>query len=205
MSTLNELLELSAARHHHLCPRQVMGVRIGMLASQLLGIDLPETDKRVYAFVETDGCTVDGISVATGCAPGRRNMQILDFGKIAATFVDTHTSAVMRIRPSPQARLTALEYMRFGLDRWHAYLRAYQEMETSQLLEAQAIELTVSMEAIISREEARAVCALCGEEIFNEREVQQAGRVVCRGCAGENYYKKAHPEVLVRDVLASCD
>ena len=35
---IQPFLELSAARHSHLCPRQVLGVRMGMLAGKLLGL-----------------------------------------------------------------------------------------------------------------------------------------------------------------------
>jgi formylmethanofuran dehydrogenase subunit E len=34
MPTLKELLELSSARHQHLCPRQVLGVRMGICAAE---------------------------------------------------------------------------------------------------------------------------------------------------------------------------
>ncbi len=34
MTSLDELLSRSAALHKHLCPRQVLGVRMGMLAGE---------------------------------------------------------------------------------------------------------------------------------------------------------------------------
>ena len=68
MNDLETLLKQSAERHQqHLCPRQVLGVRMGIYAGELFGLDLPQTDKRLFAFVETDGCLTDGIAVATGC------------------------------------------------------------------------------------------------------------------------------------------
>lgn len=36
---LTELLDQSAALHRHLCPRQVLGVRMGLLAGKLLGLN----------------------------------------------------------------------------------------------------------------------------------------------------------------------
>jgi formylmethanofuran dehydrogenase subunit E len=89
MLALNQLLDRSAELHNHLCPRQVLGVRIGMYAGELLGLELPQTDKRLYTFVETDGCFADGVSVAAGCWLGRRTMRLMDYGKVAAVFVDT--------------------------------------------------------------------------------------------------------------------
>ncbi len=67
MSTLAVMLRKSASMHRHLCPRQVLGVRMGILAGKLLGLDLPQERKRLFVFMETDGCAADGVSVSTGC------------------------------------------------------------------------------------------------------------------------------------------
>ena len=40
MPPLEELLEMSSARHQHLCPRQVLGVRMGVRAGVELGLEL---------------------------------------------------------------------------------------------------------------------------------------------------------------------
>jgi formylmethanofuran dehydrogenase subunit E len=83
--------------HHKICPRQVLGVRIGLLAGYLLEIAVPQPVKRLFAVVETDGCFVDGISAATGCYVGRRTLRVEDYGKTAAAFVDTLTEQALRI------------------------------------------------------------------------------------------------------------
>ena len=189
MKDMKTLLELSARRHRdHLCPRQVLGVRMGMYAAELLDIDLPQSDKRVFAFVETDGCVVDGITAATGCAPGSRTLRIIDYGKTAATFIDTTTNRALRILPSPESRKRAYDYAQDAPDRWHAQLLGYQVMPGDELLVAQSVTLSVSMAAIISRHGLRAICEICGEDIINEREVHRADRVLCRSCAGDAYY-----------------
>jgi len=102
MPTLDELLKASAALHCHLCPRQVLGVRMAMYAGKVLNIDLPQYE---------------------------------------------------------------------------------------QLFLVQEVELVTPLEKIVSRAGKRAYCQSCGEEIINEREVLQDGKVVCRACAGEAYYR----------------
>ena len=189
MPTLKDLLEISAAQHRHLCPRQVLGVRMGMYAAEYFGLDLPQRDKRLYTFIETDGCALDGVSVATGCWVGRRTMQVLDFGKMAATFVDTHTGQAVRIIPHLEVRQAVSRYVPQAKDHWHTYLEAYQVMPLDELLVAQPVFLTVSMRAIISHEDARVLCDRCGEEIFNEREVHLENQVLCRACAGQSYFE----------------
>ena len=42
-ANLSRLLERSAARHSHLCPRQVLGVRMGMAGLAALGLEAPIT------------------------------------------------------------------------------------------------------------------------------------------------------------------
>lgn len=107
MASFTELLAQTAARHDHLCPRQVIGVRMGMYAAKLLELELPQSDKRLMTFVETDGCFADGVSVATGCSLGHRITRLMDFGKVAATFVDTKTERAVRIYPHAESRSNA--------------------------------------------------------------------------------------------------
>jgi formylmethanofuran dehydrogenase subunit E len=190
MRDLQSLFEASAERHHkHLCPRQVLGVRMGIYAAELLGLDLPQTDKRVLAFVETDGCLIDGIVAATGCAVGNRTMRVMDYGKSAATFVDTQSERAIRITPRRESRLRALQYAPDASDRWHAQLAAYQVMPADELFVASAVTLTVSLKQIISQHGHRVVCEECGEDVINEREVKVEGEILCRACAGGAYYE----------------
>lgn len=189
MLPLETLLASSAGKHHgHLCPRQVLGVRMGMYAGELLGVDLPQNDKRLFAFVETDGCLVDGITAATECSCGHRTMRILDYGKTAVTFVDTLSDRAIRILPSAQSRARSRVYAPQAPDRWHAQLAAYQIMPADELLLAQNVHLSLSMTAILSRHGLRVICERCGEDIINEREIRRGDHVLCRACAGDGYY-----------------
>jgi formylmethanofuran dehydrogenase subunit E len=188
MPTFEELLYQSAVLHQHLCPRQVLGVRMGLAAGRWLGLELPQTDKRLLTIVETDGCLIDGLAVATGCRVGRRTMRVLDFGKVAATFVDTQTGRAVRIVPSARTRKRARDYAPEAKNRWEAYLLGYQRMPDIELLDIQDVMLTVSLEKILSKDGYRVNCDLCGEEIINEREVVREDLTLCRSCAGEQYY-----------------
>jgi hypothetical protein len=107
---------------------------MGMLAADVLQLGLPQSDKRLFVFMETDGCTSDGVAVATGAWVGRRTMRMVDYGKVAATFVDTETGRAIRIFPSPQARQLAAQAAPEAPDRWHAQLIGYQRLPDSDLL-----------------------------------------------------------------------
>ncbi len=188
MATLSELLALSARDHDHLCPRQVLGVRMGMLAGELMRLPLPQVDKRLLTFIEVDGCFADGIAAATGCTVGHRTLRVMDYGKVAATFVDTRSGEAVRIAPHPNVRQAAYAHAPNARSRWHAQLEAYQIMPDEELLVAQPVALNLSLGEIVSRPGVRVNCELCGEEIINEREIVRESMILCRGCAEPAYY-----------------
>ena len=191
MKTLADHLAATAALHHHICPRQVLGVRMGMLAADLLGLDLPRTDKRVLTIVETDGCFCDGVAVSVNCWVGRRTMRVEDYGKVAATFIDTLTEVAWRVYPHPEARGRAAAYAPDAPNSWEAMLVGYQHMPAAELLIARRVVLTTPVADIVSVPGHRVVCEHCGEEILNEREVHVGSSLLCRACAGEVYYTPA--------------
>ncbi len=191
---LDSLLEQSGALHRHVCPRQVLGVRMGLLGGECLGLDVPQPfeSKRILTIVETDGCFADGISVAANCWVGRRTLRVEDYGKVAATFIDTFTGRAVRVHPHPQARERARRLAPDATSRWHAQLLGYQRLATEELLIATPVALTLSLDKLVSRAGYRVTCARCGEEVINEREVVRDGVVLCRPCAAGGY---AHVEV----------
>jgi len=189
MSSLKDLLDASAARHSHLCPRQVLGVRIGLAGPARLELGAHCANKRLLVIAESDGCFVDGIEVATGCSVGHRTLRIEDYGKIAATFVDVKTGHAVRITPHLEARARARVYAPAERRHYFAQLEAYQVMPDDELLSIRTVRLAMPAEAIVSRAGVRINCAFCGEEIINEREVEVAGTTMCRACAGRAYYR----------------
>jgi formylmethanofuran dehydrogenase subunit E len=187
-STLFERLHEMAARHSHLCPRQVLGVRIGLAGPAAIGLDLPRRDKRLLVIVEADGCFVDGIEVATGCSVGHRTLRVEDYGKIAATFVDVEMERAVRVAPALDVRKLAAAFFPQEPRHYFAQLRAYQMMADEHLLTIQPVHLVEPIGQMISRAGVRVNCDRCGEEIINEREIRQEGQTLCRACAGLAYY-----------------
>lgn len=185
--TLDAMLEVSGQSHRHICPRQVLGARMGVLAGQQLHLELPRSDKRLLVLVETDGCFADGISVATGCWLGRRTMRLMDYGKVAATFIDTHSGTAIRLSPHPQARANARALLPH-LGKWQAYLEGYKTLPDKALLRAQMVQINFSLEQLLSHPSARVTCEACQEEILNGREVVLEHRVLCQSCAGNSYW-----------------
>lgn len=189
---VTDLLSRVAALHHHLCPRQVLGVRMGIAGAALVGVPVPQTDKRLLVVMETDGCGADGVSVATNCWVGRRTMRVEDYGKMAATFVDTETTVAWRVYPHPGARAAA-EATAPDVDRWRAMLEAYKTMPAEALLTWQPVALATPPERFLSSPGLRVACARCGEEVMNGREVQSGDEALCAPCAGAAAYYTNDP------------
>jgi len=185
---ISDLIKQSSARHDHLCPRQVLGVRIGLAGLAALGLESPVNKSTALVIIESDGCFADGIEVATGATIGHRTLHVNDFGKMAATFADVKTGRSIRISPTSNIRERALSYAPDEPRRYFAQLQGYQVMPDAELLRIQEVALNPTLEELISKPLARVTCDYCGEEIINEREVNVNGAVLCRTCANDGYY-----------------
>jgi len=164
---------------------------MGMAGTSLLGLEAPRSDKRLLVIVETDGCFVSGIEVSTGAAVSHRTLIVEDYGKIAATFVDTQSGQAIRLAPRLDVRRRALDYAPQESRHYFAQLHGYQVMPDDELFSFQAVALITPAKEIVSRAGVRVNCDLCGEEIINERQVVTSYGVFCRACAGESYYELA--------------
>ncbi len=188
-SFLSDLLKQSSARHDHLCPRQVLGVRMGLAGLAAIGLEAPMPRKAALVIIETDGCFADGIEVATGATVGHRTLRVKDFGKIAAVFANVQTGQALRLAPQLDIREGALRYAPQLKSRYYAQLKGYQFMPVAELFSFEEVLLEPPLEAIISRPGLRTKCARCGEEISNARQVFKNGVTLCKTCAGIGYYR----------------
>jgi formylmethanofuran dehydrogenase subunit E len=188
MSSLEQLLQASAARHHHLCPRQVLGVRIGIAGANILSLNVPRSDKRLLVIVETDGCFVSGIEVVTGCSMVHRTVRVEDYGKVAATFVDATTGQAFRLAPKLGIRQKAFLYADGETRRYQVQIKGYAAMPETELLAIQTVHLKANIPDLIGRPGVRVICYGCGEEIMNDRQVATPQGSLCKVCAGESYY-----------------
>ena len=188
MRNLQPLLDRSAARHSHLCPRQVLGIRLALAAADALSLTVPRSDKRLLTILETDGCFADGVEVASGCTVGHRTLRVEDYGKTAAVFVDVKAERAVRVAPRLDVRERAYRYASEDRRHYFAQLSAYQIMPDDQLLTVEEVVLVRPVAEIVSRPGVRVNCAICGEEIINEREMVVDGRPLCLHCANGGYY-----------------
>lgn len=186
--TLSDYRSALAGLHDHICPRQILGLRMGIYGAALLKVPVPQREKRLIAFVETNGCYADGVAVATGCTLGHRTMYLEDYGKAAVTLADSYTGNAVRVTAHPESRNRAKCLVLDAETPWQAYFQAYQILDDEELLVARPVVLQIDLEKLISKAGHRTVCTMCGEEIMNERECQRDGMTLCQACAGNAYY-----------------
>ncbi len=189
MKTLEEYIEQARRAHGHLCAGQVLGVRLAMLGLRELGIEDPVQErKRLLTYVEIDRCATDAVALVTGCRLGKRALKFLDWGKVAATFVDLKTGRAIRVAARESAKQRARE-MFPELDKEHGQQQAYRVLPDEELFDRQRVRVDVPPEDLPGFKGPRVVCEQCGEGINFQREVVVNGRTLCRACAGGRYYE----------------
>jgi formylmethanofuran dehydrogenase subunit E len=195
MKPFRELLISSAQAHGHLCPGQVVGVRMAMLGCRLIGLDdpsLPSQIKNLLVYVEIDRCAADAVAHVTGVRLGRRSLRFMDYGIMAATFVNLETGLAYRVLSTEEARDLALLYAPEVQEKGQQQLLAYQRMPDSVLFRVQKTEVPISEFDLPGPTQSKASCALCGQVVRDKREVVIKGMTLCRPCAHGAYYKNAH-------------
>jgi len=193
MLSLDDYLREAEQAHGHLCAGQVLGVRMAMLGLEKLGIEDPrgnkEDRKRLVTFVEIDRCATDAIAVVTGCRLGKRALKFRDWGKMAATFVDVSTGKAIRIAAKESSKALARAMHPEIESKNQQQMQAYREMAEDDLFTKQWVKVDLPAEEFPGYKGERIVCAECGEGINFRREVLRDGRILCRACAGEQYYE----------------
>lgn len=191
MKTLAEYEVLAAEAHGHLCAGQILGLRMAIHGLSLLEIADPRgaDRKRLVTFVEIDRCMTDAISVVTGCRLGKRALKFRDFGKVAATFIDLRDNRAVRVAALESSKQEARLLFPHIEAKNEQQMLAYREMPVASLFTHQWVAIDLGPEDFPGYKGPKRTCESCGEGINFERFVERDGRILCRACDGEVYYK----------------
>lgn len=186
------LLTESVKLHGHLCPGQVLGVRMAILGLDLIGIDDPKGRQRkdFMVFVEIDRCATDAIQSVTGCSLGKRSLKFVDYGIMAATFVHLKNGRAYRVVAKEEAREKAKEFAPQVEDKYRCQLEAYKVMPDEELFEVQEVEVTIPEADMPGRPLRRVRCESCGEYVQDFRDIEKDGRILCKPCAFGGYFRR---------------
>ncbi len=182
MRSFEELLNESSTIHGHHCAGQVLGVRMAMAGCREVGIEEPKGCKRLVVYVEMDRCATDAVQAVTGCSLGKRTLKFLDYGKMAATFINTETQQAVRVLAKDDAREQAPRYAPDATNRPEAQKQAYRLMPEDLLFSIKPASLRVPFQEMPGYRSGRVPCASCGEEINFHREMIVNGRTLCIPC-----------------------
>lgn len=194
MQNFEVLLKSSAVAHGHLCPGQVVGVRMAMVGCKLIGLDEPtrrEQIKKLIVYVEMDRCTADAVAHVTGVKLGRRSLKFMDYGIMAATFVNLETNQAFRVISTEEARSLAPAYVPEITDKYPQQLEAYKRMPDSVLFRVQQVEVAISEYDLPGPTRLKVACSQCGQMVRDHRQVNKNGCTLCRPCAGGAYFSNA--------------
>src|SRR6185312_8837393 len=111
MESIETLLKECEQLHGHMCAGQLLGARMALLGCRLIGVDDPRgaDRKKLIIWVEIDRCMTDAISAVTGVRLGTRSLKYVDYGKVAATFLNTTLDRAVRIVALESSRALADE------------------------------------------------------------------------------------------------
>jgi len=185
------LLDESVKIHGHLCPGQVLGVRMSMFGLKRVGIKDPKgrDRKNLIVFVEIDRCATDAVQSVTGCSPGKRTLKLLDYGKMAVTFMNLKTGKAVRILAKEEARVDAKNYFPEIKDKYQCQTEAYKVMPDEELFGWKSVKIKIPEQDMPGRPIKRVKCDKCGESVQDMREVYLDDKVLCKACAKGAYYK----------------
>lgn len=168
--------------HGHLCIGQVIGVRIAIAGLRQLGIQDPKDFYDLIVYVENNRCVADAIMIATYRRFGRRTLKFIDYGKMAATFVDTSRKKAIRVHPTELCRKLVKSYRN--------EIEGYSRMTDEQLLVVEEVDIIVPPQELPTAPVQKTACENCGEIVFDMKVEKVGENALCRACAFGAYYMK---------------
>ena len=192
MSDFDSLLEGAVRAHGHLCPGQVVGVRMAMAGCRRIGLTVPPGPaeiKKLIVYVEIDRCATDAIAYVTGSRLGRRSLKFVDHGIMAATFVNLESGEAVRIVSTESSRELAHAYAPEVEDPRQRQLEAYRRMPDDVLFTVTPVRVEVPINDLPGPSRFKSRCAACGTVVRDKKEVRVDDRVLCRPCACGSYHQ----------------
>lgn len=193
MESIDALLEECERLHGHMCAGQLLGTRMALLGCREIGVDDPRgaDRKKLIVWVEIDRCMADAISAVTGVRLGKRSLKYVDYGKVAATFLNTENKRAVRIVALETARSLADERYPEIENKRKRQFQAYSEATDDELFKTELVTIELSDFDLPGSPRSRVMCVVCGEGVNDGREVLDAnGDPLCRGCHRGTYYSK---------------
>ncbi|CAO0824338.1 formylmethanofuran dehydrogenase subunit E [Desulfarculales bacterium] len=191
LALVDQLVAASSRAHGHLCPGQVIGVRMAILGLGLLGyscsLGWPEI-KNVMGIVEIERCLADAVATVSGLRFGRGSLKLINQGLLAVTFLDLPSDRAVRLLSRDQARDLAVAYAHNLPSPQAAQVAAYRMMSDDELFQVQWVKVNLTPHELPGTRPPKAACQGCGVLVRSAQIHRRQGRDLCAVCAGQAYF-----------------
>ncbi len=188
---IEALVAASSRTHGHLCPGQVVGVRMAILGLGLLGYPCPlpyPEIKNIVGVVEVERCLADAVATASGLRFGRGSLKLIDLGLLAASFGEISSGRAVRVLSNDRARDLAAEYAPNASSPQQAQIDAYMVMPNDELFDVSWIKLSIPAHKMPGVRPEKVACDQCGVLVRSGQIRVRQGRSLCPVCAGDAYF-----------------
>jgi formylmethanofuran dehydrogenase subunit E len=192
MEPMKDLMERYELTRGNLCPGTLLALRMAVLGCTRLGIGDPRgaDRKKLIVWVEIDRWLADAVEVVTGARLGKRTLKFLDYGKLAATFLNVETGKAVRIVALESSRqLADLRHPEIE-SKFDRQMRTYLEASEEELFGVTNVGVRVPANDLPGHPRSRLICQKCGEGVNDGREISLPDSVtLCRPCLYGAYYQ----------------
>ena len=173
---LDELLNKCIAYHGHLCMGQVLGVKIAVKGLELAA---PAGPKDLIVVVENDRCIADAVQTVTGTRLGRRSFKLKDYGRMAATFLNTAQGKAFRVNAAFTGKVDPDD---------EAQMRTVLHLPDEKVVGWREVITHLKPEEMPGKPKRVVPCARCGERVFDGKDTELDEGPVCNACLHGSYY-----------------
>lgn len=173
---LEILLDKCVAYHGHLCMGQVLGVKIAVKGLEL---SAPQTYKDLIVIVENDRCIADAVQTVTGTRLGRRSFKLKDYGRMAATFLNTTRGMAYRVHTTFNGKVNPDN---------ESEVRAVLHLPDEKVVGWKEVITHLKDEEMPGLPKRVVTCIRCGEKVFDAKDTVTDEGPVCKSCIQGGYY-----------------
>ncbi len=179
MDVFEVYLKKAGDFHGHICSGIALGTKMTLAAMKALGLNPQVKNKNLIVYAEIDRCMTDAVQTITGCTLGHRSLKHVDYGKFAATFVNTDTGKAVRatIKESFDSHGPVDDVV-----------KEISRIPDEDLVIIEEVEIKIPETDLPGHPHKRAYCSVCGERVMDGRDLERNGKIYCRACADGPYY-----------------
>ncbi len=178
-------LNRAVSFHGHLCLGQVLGVHLAERGMEVIRTTDPN---EIIVYVENDRCIADAIQIITGTRLGRRSMKLVNYGKMAATFINTRTGDAYRVWVSGKVNEMIGEISSDMQEREMQY-KTVLESCSDDIVSVQRVSVDIPGWEMPGKPQRIVICNRCKEKVMDGKDVLHDDGPLCMACAGNPYYQ----------------